>query len=128
MLLLLILFGTQGIVTANNGSNIYSICSIGTDFIMIGGSFTTIDGGYASKIATLNEDGALRSTFSTPKEDLTSTVRTIIKDASTLPCNIFVGGEFLTYDNGSGTSVARQLVKININASYVSKSRWYLLM
>ena len=112
-------FGTQGIVTANNGSNIYSICSIGTDFIMIGGSFTTIDGGYASRIATLNEDGTLRSTFSTPK-GFNGTVRTIIKDASTLPCNIFVGGKFLTYDNGSGTSVARQLVKININASYVS--------
>ena len=49
---------------------------------MIGGSFTTIDGGYASRIAALDEVIALRSTFLL-RRGFNDTVRTIIKDSST---------------------------------------------
>ena len=102
----------------NTNNLIYAITVLSDNSIIIGGKFTTISNPTTrqntitviNKIAKLNSDGVLQSTFTGSKgfSGSNDEIRAIIKDSSD---NIFVGGRFLTFNDGS-SNTAKQLVKI----------------
>ncbi|MGW8185212.1 MAG: Ig-like domain-containing protein [Candidatus Moraniibacteriota bacterium] len=91
--------------TVGTGANNYVYASaIQSDGkIVIGGSFTTYNGVTANRIARLNTDGTLDTTFA-PTTGAGSTVRAISLQSDG---KIIIGGEFTTYNSTTRNRIAR---------------------
>jgi hypothetical protein len=77
--------------------------------VYIGGDFTTYNGLTASRIARLNSDGSLDTSFNTGA-GFNSTVQVIEIDSSG---KVFVGGSFTTYQG----ITASRIIKLNIDGT-----------
>ena len=74
-----------------------------TGKVLIGGDFTQVDGTSRPRIARLNADGTLDTTF-TPGTGANGAVRAIHIDGGG---NIFIGGDFTTYNSAQRLRIAK---------------------
>jgi uncharacterized delta-60 repeat protein len=96
-------------------SSVFAIAIQNDGKILIGGEFTTYNGIIKNKIARLNPDGTLDSTFN-PGNGANGTIRAIaIKNDG----KILIGGSFTAY-NGTGRNRIARLLGIGNTAAYVS--------
>jgi uncharacterized delta-60 repeat protein len=89
--------------SGTNGK-IYTIAVQSNGKILIGGSFTSVNGNACSNIARLNTDGSFDKTFKNVKTN--DIVRKIIIDKND---KILIGGDFITVNGVSRIAVARIL-------------------
>ncbi len=88
---------------AGASSTVYSLAIQSDGMILIGGAFTTYNGVVNGKIARLNTDGSLDTTF-LARAGASSTVRSIAVQSDGM---ILIGGDFTTYNGVTRGSVAR---------------------
>jgi uncharacterized delta-60 repeat protein len=100
---------TSFVYGASANSNIFVIELDANEKPIIGGQFTTYSGSTANRIARINTNGTLDTSFNTGAA-FNGNVNTIATGSSN---SIYVGGAFTTY---SGSSVNR-ITKINSNGT-----------
>ncbi len=86
---------------ADNG--IFSIAIQTDNKVLIGGNFTSFDGTPRNRIARLNADGSLDSTFN-PGTGANSSVNSAVLQ---IDGKVLIGGSFLTYNGTGGNHHAR---------------------
>ncbi|MBI2605357.1 MAG: hypothetical protein HYW49_04680 [Deltaproteobacteria bacterium] len=85
--------------------------------ILVGGAFSSFNGTSVARVARLNADGTLDSTF-TPNSGFDAAVRSIHIDSSG---RILVGGDFKTYSGTSKPYLASLLSNGGLDAEYPKK-------
>lgn len=82
---------------------VYAVLVQPDDKILIAGDFTTVNGSTRTRIARLNSDGTVDSTFN-PGQGAGGTIRTLALDSLG---RIYIGGDFTFYDSLTQNRVAR---------------------
>jgi uncharacterized delta-60 repeat protein len=90
---------------------IISLSADGSKDVFVGGDFTTYNGGQANRIVRLNADGTIDQAF-VVASGFDASVRSIVP-AAAQSGNVFVGGEFTTYN---GIQKAR-IVRLNADGT-----------
>jgi uncharacterized delta-60 repeat protein len=92
--------------------NVLKVISLSSKKVMIFGSFTNFNGNAVGRIARLNEDGSLDTTFNFGGTGFTSNVRAAVElsDGS-----FIVGGDFAKYNTSLGTTTRNKILKIDAN-------------
>jgi uncharacterized delta-60 repeat protein len=86
--------------------------------VLIGGSFTTVDGVEHNRIARLNADGSLDTSFD-PGAGADSAVRSIVVQADR---KVLVGGDFTTVDGVTQAHIARLNADGSLDAGFSTGS------
>ncbi|HEU4505943.1 MAG TPA: delta-60 repeat domain-containing protein [Nitrospira sp.] len=84
----------------------------GSGDVYVGGDFTTYDGAQTIRIVRLNDDGTIDPGFATGV-GFNSSVRSIVQIGN-VGGNIYVGGDFTTYNGIQGIRIAR----LNANGAF----------
>lgn len=90
-------------------NTVFSTAVQSDDKVIVGGTFTSFNGSSINRIARLNEDGSLDTTFN-PGIGFNNSVRTIVLQ---LDGKMIIGGDFTSY-NGS---VFNRLTRLNSDGS-----------
>jgi len=98
-----------------NGSNIYAIAIQSDGKIIIGGDFNSFNGVYRSRIARLNSNGSLDSTFNNMGTGANSDVRAIAIQSDG---KIIIGGDFFSYNGTTKHNVARLNTDGSIDSTF----------
>ena len=92
--------------------------------ILVGGEFTSINGTARNRIARLNSDGSLDTTFN-PGSGANGTVFAIANATASYPfynSGIIIGGDFTSYDGTNRGRVALLSTSGSLNTSYLNSS------
>ena len=84
----------------------------GSGDVYVGGDFTTYDGAQTIRIVRLNDDGTIDPGFATGV-GFNSSVRSIVQTGN-VGVNLYVGGDFTTYNGIQGNRIAR----LNANGAF----------
>lgn len=106
-------FLSSGGVGANNA--VLKVIPLPSGKSMIFGSFTTFNGSSVNRIARLNSDGSLDTTFNSIGTGASSTIRTVIQlsDGS-----FIIGGDFTSYNGTTRNRVAKINADGSLNTSF----------
>ena len=85
------------------------------DKTYIGGNFYSVGGVPVAALARLNSDGTLDTSFVPPGGGFDYAVSALYWDATA--SKLYVGGDFTSYKNSSGTTTVRRLVRMNTDGS-----------
>ncbi len=94
--------------TLGFNNTVRTLSKYGSQYIFVGGDFTTYRGGVANRIAKINTETGLLDTVFSPTSGAngaSATVNSIYVNAS----NLFIGGSFTAYRGG----VANRIAKVN---------------
>lgn len=106
-------------VTTGSGfsSTVYAVALEPSGKVIVAGAFTNYNGVTANRIARLNVDGSLDTSFAPTGTGLSDTAYSIAIDSNN---RIIVGGLFLTYDSTTVNRIARLNSDGSLDASFVS--------
>ena len=107
-----------GASTGGAGYYVFSLAICTNGQVLIGGNFNTFNGQSRNFVARLNSDGSLDNSF-LPLQGPSDAVYAIAPDSSG---NIYIGGNFLTYDGIARTYFARLRSDASLDLSWQSSA------
>ena len=96
------------------GSQVYSIALQANGLAVVGGSFSTVNGGSHTNLVRMNIDGTADNTFNVGAGP-GSTVRSVALDSGG---RVIIGGDFVTFNGTARSSIARVNADGSLDAGF----------